>query len=106
MEILSSNKFINGVEMNKKYPETFYVPEMKYIELLRPGCIVKVGYNHERFWVILTDVNKPFYTGEVNNYLMDSQPFNCSDLITFKAENIIDIDTDHVGEEISLPNAH
>ena len=84
-------KFVNAQEMSKKYPETFEAPLKAELDSLKKGKIVKVCYNDERFWVVISKVGKKVISGTVNNGLICNQPFNYGDEIEFKKQHIYSI---------------
>ena len=81
---------INGVEMNRQYPETFEIPpdEVKAAQIV--GKSVKIAIPGERFWVEITKVKYPILEGRVDNDLLTTQ-LKYNDIVRFHADNIISI---------------
>jgi hypothetical protein len=104
-EMIYVIKLINGIEMNKKYPSTFLIPNKKFInKYIKVGSIVKIGDvdNLERFWVcVLEFIDKNTMICEIRNSLYSNQPYNFLDKILIKKENIIDIEFFSQKEEIN-----
>lgn len=61
-------------------------------EKLKFGDMVRVYNQRERFWVIvrafIEDDGAKFMVGEIYNFLLMTNEYNCSDLIVFNYENI------------------
>jgi hypothetical protein len=104
-EMIYVIKLINGIEMNKKYPSTFLIPNKKFInKFIKVGSIVKIGDvdYHERFWVcVLEFIDKNTMICEIRNSLYSNQPYNFLDKILIKKENIIDVEFFSRKEEIN-----
>jgi hypothetical protein len=95
----------NAVELQKKFPYTFYRPSDALIELLRPEqATVKLifrfePYNDEqpsaeRMWVIINSINNDgTYTGTLDNDPYYIKDLKAGDKITFGKEHIIQYDT-------------
>jgi hypothetical protein len=103
-EMIYVIKLINGIEMNKKYPSTFLIPNKRFInKYIKVGSIVKIGDvdYRERFWVcVLEFIDKNTMICEIRNSLYSNQPYNFLDKILIKRENIIDIEFFSQKEEI------
>ena len=86
-------KLVNGVEMNKKYPKTFFIPSEYFLtKKLKIGSIVKISDFHysERFWVcVLEFIDENTMICEIRNDLYGNQPYDFLDKIIVKRENII-----------------
>lgn len=85
--------FVNAQAMYRKHPTTFYVPGDLELKALKPGCIVKVCYNSERFWVILTAVNTRNLEGRNLNMLTvpGNEHLRVGTKISFHTDNVYDI---------------
>lgn len=87
--------FMNAKEMHAMHPDTFSVPSDSEINALKPGSIVKVCCNNERFWVQLTEVDTASsqLKGVVNNELVapENSHLSLGTEIEFKNENILSI---------------
>ena len=104
-EMIYVIKLINGIEMNKKYPSTFLIPNKRFLDkILKVGSIVKIGdvdYS-ERFWVcILEFIDKNSMICEIRNSLYSNQPYDFLDKILIKRENIIDVEFFSKEEEVN-----
>lgn len=89
----SNLKFIDGVEMNREYPETFEIPSDETKATIKPGDFVKIGVQNviggERFWVQVTEKTESFITGRVDNELVVLENVKYNDIITFGYENVL-----------------
>lgn len=90
---MSRVKFTDAQQMAIKNPDTFSVPGSCELSLLKAGDYVKVCYNAERFWVLLTVVDGDKLSGSVDNDLIFEQPFKLGDSIAFEKRNVYDIIT-------------
>lgn len=88
---------MDGVEQNKKYPESFYIPEEEDKDLIYPGVSCKLGFEPklpykltERMWVEVTGKTKTGFVGTLSN-----QPVNLrlkpGDKVYFESKHILDI---------------
>jgi hypothetical protein len=68
--------FINGVEMNKQYPDTFWIPSDEEKDEITAEASVKIGitFEHdeggERFWVLVKEVTETGFKVTVDNHLV------------------------------------
>lgn len=85
------HEFINAQEMAKHNPDTFEAPDIIDLSLLKTGMHVKVCHNDERFWTLITDISGEDIKAEVDNVLVNEQPFSLGDCITFTKDNIYQI---------------
>ncbi|RTP86864.1 hypothetical protein EKN35_19380 [Enterobacter asburiae] len=81
--------FMNAQQMARLNPETFFVHSYEELSLLKPGHLVKVCSNRERFWVLLTDVQGKRFTGEVANNLVWND-LKVGETVKFTMTNIFD----------------
>lgn len=92
----------NGEELNKEYPDTFWIPEKEDRESLKVGDLVKLIFSMEenigsdevsveRMWVEITDVYPNYYKGKLDNDPAGSDCVQCGQLVTFQACHVIDI---------------
>lgn len=84
----------SATEKAKKFPDTFMIPTYA-LEGLRPGSIVKLvfaspGCPKERMWVKIVDVKGKRFVGALDNDPL-CVPFEPGKLVTFGAEDIVDI---------------
>lgn len=89
----------NVYELNKQAPYTFYFPSSEVLEKVKVGYLVKLifitkseeedGFNGERMWVEITEINKGGFVGKLDNepYCL---PLKIGDEILFGVENIYD----------------
>jgi hypothetical protein len=84
-------EFMNGIALNKEYPDTFEIPTASEKAEIVPGDNIKVGTGGERFWVMVTEiVNRHTIVGTVDNDLI------CTDVHGFKLGDKISVQYDHV----------
>ncbi|QSX33765.1 DUF2314 domain-containing protein [Shewanella avicenniae] len=89
----------NGEEINREYPETFWMPPRDERESLLPGEIVKLIFrisleeslHVERMWVVVEERNGDSYVG-----VLDNDPYCTTELragasIEFCPEHVIQI---------------
>jgi hypothetical protein len=64
----------------RAHPDTFSVPSEAKLKKIKPGDLVKVARNNERFWVRVTGFEKRRIHGTVANSLIrnDDLPFGTS----------------------------
>ncbi len=97
MEARTDIKFINGVTMNVKYPETFHIPSVEEKKSLKRFDYVKLnfledGKPNEKMWVAVKEV---ISQKEILGYL-DNDPFShekiqCGELVKFTSDDILHI---------------
>jgi len=64
---------LNGVEQNRKYPDTFSIPSEEAKDGVRPGDFVKGAFGGdevkrtERMWVKVTEVHEGLVRGTLAN---------------------------------------
>jgi hypothetical protein len=100
----------NGEKMCAEHPETFYMPERKDREALKPGKMVKCMFlplkvvkglpGGDRMWVTITAVREDgTYLGRLENcpMVVDAAP---GDDVVFRPEHIIDINTDEADDDL------
>ena len=89
---------MNGVERNKKNPDTFHIPSEEEKDKVVVGQHVKLGWetdlesqlSGERMWVIVTSIDGTNYTGTLDN---DPAvvPLDVGAVLKFTRDNIISI---------------
>lgn len=100
-------KLGSGVESNRKYPDTFWIPDVSERENVQPGNYVRLmflmrdGWG-ERMWVEVTERTRQGYLGELSNQPYGIPKLGCGDLVEFGAEHIIDIDLDTGHSQIRI----
>ena len=93
---------ISAEQMNKKFPDTFWIPSKERRENLSKGDIVKIIFemesiedpkelNAERMWVIITEKSNAFYVGKLDSFPFDNVHIKYGQRVNFKPEHIIDI---------------
>lgn len=95
---------INGVEMNRMFPDTFGIPTKLEKALIEPGMYVKVGISKpaedgitgERFWVLVTEykwletTQSGYGEGTIDNDLVVFPELNGT-IIKFTTDHVLDI---------------
>jgi hypothetical protein len=97
--VINRWKLSPGVEMNRAYPGTFWVPSAEEIDAIGHGDLVKLIFTQrdgwtERMWVEVSKIGRRKLTG----YLLDG-PFglyrlHAGERVSFKRDDIIDYDVD------------
>ncbi|GAL57844.1 hypothetical protein EV102420_08_03070 [Pseudescherichia vulneris NBRC 102420] len=82
-------RFMNAQRMARLHPETFLVYDYDELSLLKPGHLVKVCSNRERFWVVITNVEGKRFTGTVANNLVFND-IAYGETVQFTMTNIFD----------------
>jgi hypothetical protein len=85
---------INGVEMNKKHPDTFHIPGDNTRKGLEVGAYAKIGLNHpkrggELFWVEITEVRAGDYVGRIDNDLVLYPELDCKTQLVFLHDHVL-----------------
>lgn len=80
----------NARALALEYPDTFEVPSDAYLKKLKPGDLIKVARNNERFWVRLDGYVGRKYHGTVANDLIFNEDLKFGDSIYFMRKNIYD----------------
>ena len=83
--------FVDAMQRHKEFPHTFQVPRKAELNKLKPGQLVKVCHNGERFWTIIKTIDGKSITATVDNALVMEQPFQFGDVISFEKRHIFDI---------------
>ena len=87
-------ELMDGVEQNKKHPNSFHIPSNEKKSKVEVGDCVKVVDTEygERFWVIIKEfITDELMVGEINNTLVGNQPYSLGDKIFLTMDNIIDV---------------
>lgn len=85
------HNFIDAQEMAKLNPDTFEAPDAADLDSLKAGMHVKVCHNDERFWALITDIFDEDIIAEVDNVLVNEQPFSLGNRISFTKDNVYSI---------------
>ena len=88
-----AHQFLDAQQHHKEHPDTFHIADDEAIQALRIGDSVKVCHNGERFWVIITAITPALISGEIANVLINDQPFDCDDIISFERRHILNTET-------------
>lgn len=93
INIMKTADFVDAQLMHKEHPKTFEVPSKKELNALKPGDIVKVCADGERFWTKIESVKGNDITATVDNdlALSSSHGLYCGDTISFTKDNIYSI---------------
>lgn len=94
---------VSGVDRNRRYPESFFIPSEEERISVRPGDVVKVYFSMrdgwgERMWVEVASVKRRRIIGTLNNEPIGIPRLSSGDKIRFRPEHIIDIWTDDIDE--------
>jgi hypothetical protein len=96
--VVGWSHFEDAQHLHRLFPETFEAPTAQDIAYLRPNQEVKVCYNGERFWVVVTrididreDIWRSLVCGEVDNVLHCPKLFR-GDRVAFQARHIFSIE--------------
>ncbi len=86
---------VEGLEnarlMAKEHPDTFFAPSDAQIQRLKPGDLVQIARNGERFWVRLTGWVGKKWHGTVSNYLINNDDLPYGTSIYFYKKNIYNV---------------
>lgn len=83
---------LNGVEQNKKHPNSFHILSDEKKSKIKVGDCVKIVDSTERFWVIVKEfISDELMVGEINNQLVGNQPYSLGDKIFLTMDNVIDV---------------
>ena len=89
-------RLANVKKMSLEHPDRCHYWEYE-IKLMKVGDLVKVANGHERFWTVVTEINGDIVVARVDSSLLGNiltgkkSPYNISDLIQFKRENIYEV---------------
>ena len=72
----------------KAHPDSFAVPVDSHLRKVKPGDLVKVARNGERFWVLVTGFEKRRIHGQVANMLEDNDELPFGQAIFLQKKNI------------------
>lgn len=86
---ISVEGLLDAASMRKKHPATFEVPPQKELQGIKPGDIVKVSRNGERFWVTVTGFEKRRIHGQVSNELERNHDLPFGETIFFQKKNVM-----------------
>ena len=94
----------SGVERNRLYPESFYIPSHADKGMVGAGDTVQVCFEMndgwgERMWVEVTAINRRHIVGTLANQPIGIPRLLSGDKIKFRAEHIIDIWTEGIIED-------
>jgi uncharacterized protein YegJ (DUF2314 family) len=92
----------NGEELNKEYPDSFWVPEKEVRESLKVDELVKLIFSMEetkgseetaveRMWVEITAKYPNYFQGKLDNDPSGSDCVFYGQLVTFQPCHVIDI---------------
>lgn len=83
--------FLNALEENNKYPDTFRIFDEKYLEELQVGDSVKVSLKGEPFWVDIIKIEGFAITAMINSYLFINKHLKVNSIVNLKPEHVLDI---------------
>lgn len=92
----------NGEEINREYPDSFWIPEKEAREAIEPGDILKLIFRMEekngsdevsveRMWVEVTNKQRDFYIGTLDNDPSGSECVKCGQTVYFQSCHVIAI---------------
>lgn len=90
----------NGVELNKEFPNSFFIPKKEEKKKLKQNDIVKLIFREnaevERMWAIIKEKpqlknNVLYFAGEVDNETFGLETVHAGDIVNFTEDNIIAI---------------
>ncbi len=89
----------NGEELNKEFPETFFIPPRVKRDALLPGELAKLIFriwlgdeaHAERMWVIVSSRTETGYTGILDNDPLCTKELQSGVGVVFGPEHIIQI---------------
>jgi len=88
----------SGVELNRAYPQSFWIPSADERELVRPGDVVKLTFEAdefcERMWVTVKKRRRRTLVGTLSSVPIGIPRLGHGDRIKFMVDHIIDIDID------------
>ncbi len=87
----------SGVNCNRAYPETFWIPAEAHKDALEPGSVVKLMFEMkdgwgERMWVRVEAVNRTKIVGALLNQPVGIPRLQTGDTVKFTRDHVIDID--------------
>lgn len=94
-------ELVNAREMNQAHPDTFHVPSAEELKNVKVGSIVKLGLDvvdakespgNERMWVVVSARDGNEFVGKLDNDPVVIRGLKYEDTISFKKDNILDID--------------
>lgn len=92
--IVKDIKLENAVNIAKKNPKTFFLPQKEDIDNIKTDTVIQVCDGLERFWCLVKKItidpktSENVYLCEINNELMNDQEYKLGDLILVKEYNI------------------
>lgn len=95
--VITAIEYINGVDMNRQYPDTFQIPSDEDKAAIKVGDFVKIGITSEsggeRFWGEVLEVSQHGVTVRVDNDLItEGLNFNYNDVLrNLSTQYILDI---------------
>lgn len=92
MRIALVDEWINAQEMARKNKNIVKVPTEKKLSAIRAGCSVNISNKHERFFVLVTEVNNGLVYGIIQNKLLCTAPYDYGDLVVLEPQHVFMID--------------
>ena len=87
--------WIDGVELNRQYPDTFSLPSARLRSNAAVGDLIKIGIESderggERFWVeIIARIDDGRYIGRVDNDLEEGWGITYNDYVMFEPKHVL-----------------
>ncbi|WP_392564173.1 DUF2314 domain-containing protein [Orbus wheelerorum] len=92
----------SGIELNKEFPDVFFIPEKEEKNKLKQNDTVKLIFREdgqvERMWVLIKKEpqlkdNILYFTGELHNEPYGLETIKFGDIVNFTEDHIIDIES-------------
>ncbi len=95
---------VSGVDQNRRYPESFFIPSEDERRSVQPGDVVKIYFSMkdgwaERMWVEVRAVKRRHIVGTLNNQPIGIPRLCSGDKVRFRPEHIIDMCPDGISED-------
>jgi len=81
----------NAYNLHILDPENFTIPSTNDLNNLVISDLVKISNKVERFWVEITEINKDYLLGKIDNHLTFNDKYDYNDIILFEKNNIYSI---------------
>jgi len=99
---MQSWKLIDGEKMNRAHPRTFEIPSADTKRKLKPGHIVKLGFelrkpppevpSGERMWVRIIARDGDKFEGELDNTPVLVKDLQLRDVVEFEVKHVLSVE--------------
>ena len=100
-------ELIDAHKMSESYPEKFHLPDDNIFEKIKENWVVKICDGTERFWTIVTSVQKDedsIFNSKVeaviDNHLFEEKSYKKGDFVSFEFRHIYDVKPPIIEREI------